>query len=109
LEILGLFDNALDGSIPRQLGNLVRLRELVLANNRLGGEIPMELGQLADLEIFQIQHNRFDSYRNLERMESQSFLVFDYDREDAKRKFNGINTSKTRMADTKFEEADRNE
>lgn len=108
LEVLGLFENALDGSIPRELGNLVKLKELVLANNQLGGEIPKEFGQLASLEVLQIQHNRFDSFENLERIESQKFLVFDYDRKDARKGFRDVNTTKTRMADTKFEGANEN-
>lgn len=108
LESLGLFENRLEGSIPHELGNLVKLKEMVLANNQLGGEIPQEFGQLASLEIFQIQNNNFNSFKNLEKMDSRRFLVFDYDKHKAKRDFKKIdfNRTRTRMADTKFEDVE---
>ena len=86
------------------MGKLAMLKELVLANNQLGGEIPQEFGQLASLKILQIQHNKFDSYKSLEMMNTKQFLVFDYDKDDAKLKFKDINFSRTRMAETKFED-----
>ena len=85
------------------------LKELVLANNQLGGEIPREFSQLASLEVLQIQHNKFDSYKNLEMMDTEQFLVFDYDKDDVKLNFKDINFQRTRMADTKFEEDNDNE
>ena len=39
----------LTGPIPREIGNLSRLTDLVLSSNELTGRIPPELGQLADL------------------------------------------------------------
>ena len=109
LESLGLFENTLDGDIPRNLGQLVLLKELVLANNQLGGEIPAEFGQLASLKVLQIQNNKFNSYKNLELMDTREFLVFDYDKGDVKLDFKDVNFSKTRMADTKFEDDNENE
>lgn len=104
LESLGLFENSLKGAIPNQIGNLTKLKELVLANNQFGGEIPMEFGQLASLEVFQIQNNKFDSFKNLQEMDTRQFLVFDYDKDDVKVDFKDIKFSKTRMADTKFDD-----
>lgn len=104
LESLGLFENSLKGAIPSQIGNLTKLKELVLANNEFGGEIPMEFGQLASLEVFQIQNNKFDSFKNLQEMDTRQFLVFDYDKDDIKIDFKDIKFSKTRMADTKFDD-----
>ena len=66
----------------------------------------MEFGQLASLEVFQIQNNKFNSFKNLEMLETREFLVFDYDRNDRKIEFKDINLEKTRMADTKFEDID---
>jgi Leucine-rich repeat (LRR) protein len=106
LVSLGLFENALNGQIPNEIGNLKDLKELVLANNQLGGAIPAEFGQLASLEIFQIQNNNFNSYENLGMMNTQGILVFDYDKNDVNIDFKDINFSKTRMADTKFEDVD---
>ncbi|HET8737416.1 MAG TPA: hypothetical protein VFM69_12530 [Pricia sp.] len=104
LERLGLFGNTLEGPIPPELGNLSKLKELVLAHNCLEGEIPEEFAQLNDLVIFQIQHNRFDSFKNLGHMVSKRYLVFDYDREEAKREYRDINSKTVRMADTRFED-----
>jgi hypothetical protein len=39
-------------------------------------------------------------------MNTEGFLAFDYDKEDLKSDFKDINTSRTRMADTKFEDDD---
>ena len=104
LETLGLFENRLEGAIPRDMGNLSNLKELVLANNRLIGDIPNEFSQLASLEVFQIQNNNFSSFKALELLETKEYLVFDYDKEDDKIEFKDINFSRTRMADTKFED-----
>jgi len=106
LESLGLFENSLEGSIPSEIGGLSKLRELILANNRLGGAIPAEIGQLASLQILQIQNNNFDSFKNLEFMETKGLLAFDYDEKSLRNDFKDINTTKTRMADTKFEDDD---
>lgn len=106
LESLGLFENTLEGSIPRQFGQLVELKELILANNQLDGAIPSEFSQLASLEILQIQNNKFNSLKSLEGMNTKQFLVFDYDKEEAKLNFKEIDFKKTRVADTKFEDED---
>ena len=103
---MGLFENGLDGKIPNEMGNLTKLRELVLANNHLGGAIPAEFGQLASLEVFQIQNNNFNSFENLGMMDTRGMLVFDYDKDDSRIDFKDINFSKTRMADTKFEDVE---
>ena len=46
---LVLFDNALSGEIPPELGDLPNLEELHLGGNELTGEIPPELGNLPNL------------------------------------------------------------
>ena len=110
LEVLGLFENGLEGEIPQEMGRLASLKELTLANNQLAGEIPVEFGQLASLKILQIQNNRFDSFKGLQEMNSKQFLVFDTD-DKSLNPYNEINLQKTRtrMADTKFEDVDDNE
>ena len=45
------------GTIPRELGQLQKLRELVLADNLLTGPVPPELGQLADLQELSLNDN----------------------------------------------------
>ena len=104
LESLGLFENTLYGEIPSELGQLVQLKELVLANNKLGGEIPQEFGQLASLKVLQLQNNEFNSFKTLEMMDQNQFLVIDYDKKEDNTNFKDVDFSRTRMADTKFED-----
>ena len=47
---LSLPMNNLTGPIPADLGNLDKLRSLVLTGNQLSGQIPVALGNLANLE-----------------------------------------------------------
>ena len=108
LESLGLFENQLYGDIPESIGELTALKELVLANNQLGGGIPESFGKLANLEILQIQHNNFDSYQNLGKLNTRQLLVFDYDVEKSEIDYRNLNFSRTRMADTKFEDDNEN-
>jgi Leucine-rich repeat (LRR) protein len=49
LEALYLNDNSLEGSIPSELGNLVNLEVLNLYDNSLEGSLPSELGNLVNL------------------------------------------------------------
>ncbi len=49
LERLYLFDNELSGAIPPELGQLSALVDLLLEVNDLSGPIPPELGQLSNL------------------------------------------------------------
>ncbi len=56
---LSLPDNQLSGSIPAQLGNLSKLRDLTLRSNPLSGRIPPELGNLNNLELVDFQGIRF--------------------------------------------------
>ena len=57
LQVLDLRNNALRGGIPPEVGNLTRLRRLDLSNNQLTGSIPAELGKLADLESLDLADN----------------------------------------------------
>ena len=54
---LKLGDNNLEGSIPRELGQLGRLQSLQLFGNRLMGPIPTELGQLQWLKYLFLNNN----------------------------------------------------
>ena len=55
---LSLIENNLDGSIPRELGNLSNLEALILVDNQLSGSIPPELGQLSNLEGLGLSSNQ---------------------------------------------------
>ncbi len=59
LEELNLADNALYGSLPSSIIDLEKLRALWLNNNQLTGSLPTEIGNLTLLQILQAQHNRF--------------------------------------------------
>lgn len=74
-----------------------------MANNRLEGEIPEEFAQLAKLEILQIQNNNFKSLLNLERMDSEQFLVMDYDRPKDGNDFKNIEIQQSRMVETEYD------
>ena len=54
---LSLYENRLSGTIPEELGNLSRLKELSLSSNQLSGEIPSELGNLSNLEELHLYQN----------------------------------------------------
>jgi len=55
---ISLPGNTLVGSLPRELGNLTYLRELVLSRNQLKGAIPTELGSLTSLQWIELDSNR---------------------------------------------------
>ena len=46
------------------------------------------------------------AFENLGMIETKCMLVFDYDIDDTQMEFKDINFSKTRMADTKFEDVE---
>ncbi|MBC6479353.1 MAG: VCBS repeat-containing protein [Hormoscilla sp. GM7CHS1pb] len=58
-RVTGLFlsNNQLDGTIPKELGNLENLEWLVLSNNQLDGSIPKELGNLKNLVVLNLSNN----------------------------------------------------
>ena len=55
---LYLWENGLAGSLPAELGSLVRLTELALPKNQIGGALPAELGALASLRILSLGYNQ---------------------------------------------------
>lgn len=54
---LYLPDNALSGSIPPEVGDIVFLERLLLSENNLAGAIPPELANLANLEYLSLSGN----------------------------------------------------
>ena len=54
---LNLANNGLTGEIPRELGNLALLEELLLHNNQLTGTFPPSLTNLRALELFSFYGN----------------------------------------------------
>ncbi len=54
---MSLDSNQLNGFIPKEIGKLASLRNLLLDNNRLTGPIPPEIGGLANLAYLSLQNN----------------------------------------------------
>ncbi|KAH7846547.1 hypothetical protein Vadar_015220 [Vaccinium darrowii] len=57
LEKLDLAANDLTGSIPSQLGNCLRLRDLNTSYNKLSGGLPFEIGNLHSLQNLDLSRN----------------------------------------------------
>ena len=55
---LGLNRNELNGPIPRELGKLVNLSFLFLEDNQLSDSIPAELGNMSALVFLKLQNNQ---------------------------------------------------
>ncbi|KAF2911341.1 hypothetical protein DAI22_11g170900 [Oryza sativa Japonica Group] len=58
LEYLYLDFNAISGSLPEEIGNLVRLEALLLHNNSFTGILPSSLGRLKNLQVLYIDNNK---------------------------------------------------
>ncbi|KAJ7942552.1 putative Receptor-kinase [Quillaja saponaria] len=59
MKILTLGSNAMHGSIPVEIGNLVNLTLLGLENNHLSGSLPDAMGMLRKLEGLELNGNKF--------------------------------------------------
>ena len=57
LTNLNLVSNSLTGEIPTQIGNLTNLTKLDLAFNSLTGEIPTQIGNLTELRYLRLSSN----------------------------------------------------
>ena len=57
---LRLVENALDGSIPPEIGNLTALRYFSLAKNYLLGAIPAEVGNLTELSYLNLWSSQLE-------------------------------------------------
>ncbi|XP_010247771.1 PREDICTED: probable leucine-rich repeat receptor-like serine/threonine-protein kinase At3g14840 [Nelumbo nucifera] len=57
LEIISLQANRLSGSIPKELGNITTLQQLVLDHNYFSGVLPPELGNLVNLQRLLLSSN----------------------------------------------------
>ncbi|XP_048561561.1 receptor kinase-like protein Xa21 [Triticum urartu] len=57
LQRLYLQDNRISGSIPADIGNLVGLKILVIANTYMSGVIPKSIGKLQNLNVLSLYNN----------------------------------------------------
>uniref|UniRef100_A0A251UW39 non-specific serine/threonine protein kinase n=1 Tax=Helianthus annuus TaxID=4232 RepID=A0A251UW39_HELAN len=56
-KLIGLSNNELVGSIPKEISSLTKLTFLSLFNNKLTGGIPTILGNITSLELFSVRGN----------------------------------------------------
>ncbi|XP_058219487.1 probable LRR receptor-like serine/threonine-protein kinase At3g47570 isoform X2 [Rhododendron vialii] len=59
LSYVNLYDNMMNGSIPRGIVNLVNLQLFAIGNNYLTGNIPADFGKLQNLKLLLLGGNRF--------------------------------------------------
>jgi len=59
LQILVLRSNKLSGSIPKEIGSLINLKEISLYSNQLTGQLPLEIGNLKNLVLLHLRYNQF--------------------------------------------------
>jgi hypothetical protein len=57
IDTLALSDNRLDGTLPRELGLLSKLRQVDLSSNVIRGPIPSEIALLTDLTSLNLHEN----------------------------------------------------
>ncbi|KAG0531485.1 hypothetical protein BDA96_04G027000 [Sorghum bicolor] len=60
LHVLNMSRNAFNGHIPPQLGSITALESLDLSSNMLSGEIPQELADLTFLSTLNLSNNQLD-------------------------------------------------
>ncbi|XP_052177420.1 probable LRR receptor-like serine/threonine-protein kinase At1g53440 [Diospyros lotus] len=59
LTILSLLGNRISGPIPKEIGDIATLEELILEDNQLGGTLPPNLGNLSSLRRLLLSANNF--------------------------------------------------
>lgn len=57
LTTLGVFRTSMEGTIPSQIGNILKLDKLHLNDANLSGSIPSEVGKLKRLQELVLQNN----------------------------------------------------
>ncbi|XP_042479270.1 probable LRR receptor-like serine/threonine-protein kinase At1g53440 isoform X2 [Macadamia integrifolia] len=59
LVIISMLGNRISGTIPKEIGGIATLEQLVLEDNELEGTLPPELGNLSRLKRFIVSTNNF--------------------------------------------------
>ncbi|BFG17703.1 hypothetical protein CerSpe_039760 [Prunus speciosa] len=59
IRVLDLSGNLFSGALPAEIGNLLRLEEVRLANNSLSGELPGGIVKCSSLQVLDVEGNRF--------------------------------------------------
>ncbi len=79
VQMISLFGNNLNGTLPPELGNLANLKWLWLSYNQISGAIPPELGNLANLQDLDLKHNQLSGTipPELENLANLKYLYLD--------------------------------
>lgn len=75
-----MFNNQLSGRIPREIGALPLLSDMVLSNNKLTGSFPEEMGSIGSLKFLTLKANMltgsipdiFDNFTMIQRIDLSS-------------------------------------
>jgi Leucine-rich repeat (LRR) protein len=59
LEFCALEHNQLSGTLPTEIGNLLKMVTMYWHNNAMTGPLPSQLGKLSKLEQLQLNDNKF--------------------------------------------------
>ena len=73
---INLADNALSGPLPREIGNLSKLTRLTLYHNNLTGPLPPEIGNLVNLEFLDLDYNSLSGWLPLSVSNLTKLLYF---------------------------------
>ena len=60
IKVLELYNNKLEGVLPKEIGKLTNLQWFSLFNNKLEGEIPKEIGNLTYLQDLCLDNNKLE-------------------------------------------------
>ena len=60
IKVLDLYNNKLEGVLPKEIGKLTYLQELYLSSNKLEGVLPKEIGKLANLQKLFLSNNKLE-------------------------------------------------
>ncbi|KDO52192.1 hypothetical protein CISIN_1g035831mg, partial [Citrus sinensis] len=75
VSVVTFAHNNFNGCIPRSIGNMQNLNEIILSDNKLSGCFPSEIGSLKNLRVFDVSSNLFhgnvpQSFSSLESIQT---------------------------------------
>tara|TARA_X000001036_G_C20583672_1_gene767842 strand:+ start:209 stop:1162 length:954 start_codon:yes stop_codon:yes gene_type:complete len=76
LTELNLAENTLSGPLPPEIGKLTNLKKITLYANKLTGPLPPEIGNLVNLEFLDLDYNSFSGWLPLSVSNLTKLLYF---------------------------------
>merc|ERR1712157_694919 len=86
LEFLRISDNALNGTIPSEIGQMQQIQYLDFKNNELTGTLPADIGQLTGMKSLTLSNNSLSGNISTVIGTNLSFL---YDLDLSRNRFSG--------------------